>query len=190
LGKDQESAMLRSTMVILLLTLSASASAEDFDYTFLAAGYGVVNFDAINADGDGFNLGGSYAINSDYHVFFDYQGASLDSGVDASSFGAGFAYNRGLSPQVDFVASLSYEYREFGSADDTGLGVGLGLRFAASDVLELNAGIKLYNFDNNDTGFALAALYDVNEQFSVGVSGDWTDDISTFSLVGRMYFGR
>ena len=184
--------MLRSTLVILLLTLSASASAEDFDYTFLTAGYGIVNFDAANADGDGFNLGGSYAINSDYHVFFDYQAAGLDFGVDAKTFSAGFAYNRGLSPQVDFVASLSYEYIEVGNADDNGLGLGLGLRFAASDVLELNAGIKLYDLNNSgsDTGFALGALYDVNEQFSVGVSGDWTDDVSTYSRVGRLYFGR
>ena len=74
--------MLRSTFVLLLLSLSASASAEDFDYTFLSAGYGIVNFDAINADGDGFNLGGSYEINSDFHVFFDYQSAGLDFGVD------------------------------------------------------------------------------------------------------------
>jgi len=184
--------MLRSTVVILLLALSASANAEDFDYTFLSAGYGIVNFDAANADGDGFNLGGSYAINSDYHVFFDYQSAGLDFGVDATTFDAGFAYNRGLSDQVDFVASLSYEYVEFGTSDDNGLGLGLGLRFAASDVLELNAGIKLIDLNDsgNDTEFSLSALYDINEQFSLGVSGDWTDDISTYSLTGRMYFGN
>ena len=189
--------MLRSTLAILLLTLSASASAEDFDYTFLSAGYGIVNFDAINADGDGFILGGSYEINSDFHVFFDYQSAGLDFGVDATTFDAGFGYRRGLSPQVDFVAGLSYEYIEIdagagASADDNGLGFGLGLRFAASDVLELNAGIKLIDLNNsgNDTEFSIAALYDINHQFSVGVSGAWTDDVSTYSLTGRMYFGR
>ena len=184
--------MLRSTVVILLLALSASASAEDFDYTFLTAGYGIVNFDAANADGDGFNLGGSYAINSDYHVFGRYQGVGLDFGVDATTFGAGFAYNRGLSDQVDFIASISYEYVEVGTADDSGLGFGLGLRFAASDVLEVNAGIKIINLNDSgsDTGFQLGALYDINEQFSLGVSGDWTDDVSTYSLVGRMYFGN
>jgi len=184
--------MLRSTFAILLLALSASASAEDFDYTFLSAGYGIVNFDAINADGDGFIIGGSYAINSDYHVFFDYQSAGLDFGVDASTFDAGFGYHMGLSDQVDFVAGLSYEYVEVGNADDNGLGLSLGLRFAASEMLELNAGIKLIDLNDsgNDTGFEVAGLYKINEQFSVGVKGDWTDDISTYSLTGRMYFGN
>ncbi len=188
--------MLRSTFVILLLSLSASATAEDFDYTFLTAGYGIVNFDPINADGGGFNIGGSYAIDSDFHVFFGYQSASLDFGIDATTFDAGFGYSHSLSDQVDFVAGLSYEYVEIDTggpnADDNGLGFGLGLRFAASDVLELSAGIQLIELNNsgNDTGFSVGALYDINEQFSVGVSGDWTDDVSTYSLTGRMYFGR
>ena len=63
---------------------------------------------------------------------------------------------------------------------------------SASDVLEVNAGIKIINLNDSgsDTGFQLGALYDINEQFSLGVSGDWTDDVSTYSLVGRMYFGN
>ena len=61
--------MLRSSLVILVLALSASASAEDFDYSFLSIGYGVIDFDDIGVDGDGLNIGGSFAINDTIHLF-------------------------------------------------------------------------------------------------------------------------
>ena len=104
--------MLRSSLVILVLALSASASAEDFDYSFLSIGYGVIDFDDIGVDGDGLNIGGSFAINDTIHVFGLYQAADLDFDIDASTFSAGIGYNTSVSPAVDLVARLSYEYAE------------------------------------------------------------------------------
>jgi opacity protein-like surface antigen len=102
-----------------------------------------------------------------------------------------------MSDKVDLVASLSYQYLEFdiplvGSIDDSGLGLSVGFRFAQSDKLELNAGINYVDYGDggDDTGFALGALYDVNDAFSVGLGGEWSDTISMYTLSGRFYFGR
>ena len=189
--------MLRLSLISLILAFSASANAEDFDYDFLSVGYGSVDFDEIGVDGTGFTIGGSYAITDSYVAFFDYSAASLDAGVDTTTWGAGFGYHRSMSDKVDLVASLSYEYLEFdiplaGSFDDSGLGLSVGFRIAQSDKLELNAGINYvdYGDSGDDTGFELGALYKVNDAYSVGLSGEWSDNISMYTLSGRFYFGR
>lgn len=189
--------MLRSSLVLLLIAFSASVSAEDFDYNYFSIGYGTMDFDNVNVDGDGFNAGGSFAINDSYHVFADYGSADLDAGIDATEFSAGFGWHTSLSDVVDLVAGLSYEYVEldaagFGSVDDNGLGLGVGLRFAASDMLELTAGINHVDLSDSgsDTGFGVGGLYDLTESFSLGLSGNWSDDVSSYSLSGRFYFGE
>ena len=189
--------MLRSLLVLLLLAFSAAANAEDFDYNYFSLSYGNVEFDDINVDGDGFGLAGSYVINEDFHVFAGYEAAGLDFGIDATTLGAGMGWHTGLSPVVDLVASVSYQYVELdapggGNADDSGLGLGVGLRFAASDNVELNAGINHVDLSDSgdNTGFALGGLYDFTDAFSLGFGGNWSDDSSAYTLSGRFYFGR
>lgn len=189
--------MLRSSLLVLLLAFSTASYADGFDYNYLDLSYGILDFDDIDVDGDGFGLGGSFAINPDFHVFAGYQAAGLDFGVDVSSFAAGIGYNTELSPTVDAIARLSYQYTDidapgFSSVDDSGFGFGVGLRFAASDVLELNAGLDYVDFGDggDDTGFSLGAFYSFTDVFDGGLSGSWSDDTSSFVLTGRYYFGQ
>lgn len=189
--------MFRSTTAVLLLVASASAGAEGFDYNYLQLDYTNLEFDDISVDGDGFGISGSYAINPDWHVFAGYQGVGLDFGVDATMIGAGIGYNTELSPVVDAYARLSYQYIDldapgFGSADDSGLGLGIGLRFAASQDLELNAGIEYVDFGDggDDTGFSAGALWKFTDAFALGLGGSWSDDVTAYTLSGRFYFGK
>jgi hypothetical protein len=189
--------MLRSSLLVLLLAYSATSYADGFDYNYIDLSYGILEFDDIDVDGDGFGIGGSVAINSDFHVFAGYQSAGLDFGVDVSQFGAGIGYNTELSPTVDAVARFSYQYVDvdapgFSSVDDNGFGFGVGLRFAASDVLEIAAGIDFVDFDDggDDTAFGLGAFYSFSGNFDAGLSGSWGDDVSSYLLTGRYYFGR
>ena len=189
--------MLRSSVLIFLLAFSMASYADDFDYNYIDLGYGILDFDDIDVDGDGFGIGGSFAINSDFHVFGGYQSAGLDFGIDVSQFAAGVGYNTELSPTVDAVARLSYQYAEvdapgFGSVDDNGFGFGVGLRFEATDVLEIAASIDYIDFGDggDDTGFGLGAFYSFTDAFDAGLSGSWSDDTSTYLLTGRFYFGR
>jgi len=192
-----ENDMLRSSLLIGLFAFSAAAGAEDFDYNWLSVGYGMVEFDDINVDGDGFGIDGSYAINEDFHVFGDYQMANLDFGVDATTFSAGIGYNTEMSPTVDAFARLSYEYVEvdmpiFGSDDDSGYGFGVGLRFAAGPAVELDAGINYvdYGSGGDDTAIWLGGLYSFTPFFALGLAGSWGDDVSQYSLTGRFYFDQ
>jgi len=189
--------MLRSALVLLLLALTASASAKEFDYDFFQLTYGNIEFDDINVDGDGFGLAGSYSINDDFHVFAGYEAAGLDFGIDATTIGAGLGWHTTLSPVVDLVASVSYQYIELdapggSNADDNGLGLGLGLRFAASELLELNAGISYVDLSDSgdDTGFGVGGLYSFTEAFALGLSAAWSDNATSYTLAGRFYFGR
>lgn len=188
--------MLRSTL-ILLLAFTASASAKDFDYDFFQLSYGNIEFDDINVDGDGFGLAGSYSINEDFHVFAGYEAAGLDFGIDATTIGAGLGWHTTLSPVVDLVASVSYQYVELdapgaGNADDSGLGLGVGLRYAATELLELNAGISYVDLGDsgNDTGFGVGGLYTFTDAFALGFGADWSDDATSYTLAGRFYFGQ
>ncbi len=189
--------MLRSTLVVFLLVFSVSASAESFDYNYLSLGYGTIEIDNTSADGDGLLLGGSFALNDEFHVFAGYQDAGLDFGVDFNALNVGIGYHMGLSPTVDLVAGVSYQYVEidvggFGNADDDGFGLGLGLRFAATPEVELNAGVSYVDLGNSgdDTAFTLGGLYNFSDALALGLSGSWADDISSYMLTGRVYFGR
>jgi len=189
--------MNRSVFAFCLLAFSSTAIAEDFDYSYLQLDYGSFEFDDINVDGDGLGLSGSYAISPDWHVFGGYQAAGLDFGVDATTLAAGIGYNTELSPVLDMVARLSYQYVELdapggGNFDDSGLGFGIGIRFAASADLELTAGIDYVDFGDgsDDTGFSAGGLYNFTDAFALGLGGSWSDDTSALVLSGRFYFGR
>lgn len=189
--------MFRSLLAVLLLTFSLSVSAQGFDYNYLQLDYGNVEFDDINVDGDGFGVSGSFEVNPDWHVFAGYQGIGLDFGIDATTIGAGIGYNTEMSQTLDAYARLSYQYIELdapgvSSVDDNGLGFGVGLRFRASNELELNAGINYVDLSDSgdDTAFSAGAFYDFYEAFSVGLSGSWSDDVSSYVLSGRYYFGK
>ena len=189
--------MFRSTLVLIVLLFSTSAAAQGFDYSYLQLGYGTIDLDDVNVDGDGFGVSGSYAVNTDWHLFAGYEAIGLDFGVDVTSFGAGIGYNTEMSPTVDMFARLSYQYIDLdagglGSIDDNGIGLGVGMRFAASDQIEIDAGINYVDLSDggDETAFSLGALYNFTEAFSVGLGGSWSSDSSSYTLAGRVYFGK
>ncbi len=192
--------MLRSSLLIGLLAFSATASAEGFSYNYLTLGYGNTDFDVIDADGDGFTLGGSYAFTNRIHGFIGYDTADLENVVDLNRLRVGVGYNTGLSDTADMYARLSYEDIDFdlppaaaplvGDTDDSGYGLAVGVRFRATDALELNGGIKHVDYSDigDDTGLEVGGIYNFNDTWSLGLQGEFSDDVSTYSLSGRFYF--
>ena len=192
--------MLRSTLVILLLAFSASASAEGFSYNYLTLGYGNTDFDFVGADGDGIGLGGSFAFTPSIHGFASWETVDLDVNiplvgnvsVDTTRLRAGVGYNTGLSDALDMYARLSYEGIDFDvpGGDDNGYGLGIGVRYRAMDELELNAGIKYVDYSDlgDDTGVEVGGVYNFNDTWSLGLRGEFSDDVSTYTVSGRFYF--
>ena len=183
------------TIMLLGIGLSSAAVAEDFSYDYVSASYGSIDFDDLNVDGDGFGLGLSMGIAENFHLFADYQGADLDFGVDVTQFGAGIGYNTPISDVIDVVAKLSYEYVDIDagliSDDDSGFGVGVGIRAAVSEAVEIEVGLSYVDLSDSgdNTAFEAGFLFDVTESISIGLSGSWDDDVTIYSLGGRMYFG-
>lgn len=192
--------MLRSTLVTMLLVASASVSAQSFDYNHVNVGYARTTLDdnVFDIDGDSFTIDGAFEIADQIFLFAGYSTGDLDEAgvsVDLDTLAAGIGWHTALSDEIDFVAGLSYEYIDLGSGglsvDDNGLGLGVGLRFSASQQVEITGGINYVDYSDfgDDTSFALGALFDVTDNIAIGLSGEWGDDISTYGVSGRFYFG-
>ena len=189
--------MKRILFAAVLFAAPGIGAAEDFSYDYLNIGYGVIEFDDFDVDGDGIGIDGSLAIADNYHLFAMYEMGDFDFDVESTAYNFGIGYNTSVSEAVDLVARLSYEYVEvdaplISSVDDNGFGLSAGLRFAATEKLELNGGLEYIDLSDSgdDTGFNAAALYNFNDMFSVTVRGDWTGDVSTYTFGGRFYFGQ
>ena len=105
----------------------------------------------------------------------------------------GLGFNTPISEVIDVVAQLSYQRLDvdtpFGGGDVDGFGLGVGLRVAASDRVELNGAVTYVDFDGgNDTNVGAGFLFNVTEALAIGLSGDFDDDVTLYRLVGRFYF--
>lgn len=183
-------------LLLGLFVFSATAAAEDFNYNFVQATYGQVDFDELDVDGNGFGIGGSMALSDSFHLFGAYTTADMDFGVDLNQLEAGLGYNAPISETVDLVASLAYVSAEVEaagfSADDNGYGLGVGLRAMLAPSFEVDGGISYVDMGDggDDVGFGAGFLYHFTEQFSAGASAGWGDDVSSYSLNARMFFGN
>lgn len=191
--------MWRSIACLTAFSISGAAFAEGFDYNYINGSYGQMEIDAGGADvdGDSIGIGGSFAVSDSFHVFGGYDTADFDFGIDATDLQLGVGYNMPVSDTVDFIGSVSYLWTEvdtgFGTVDDNGFGLGVGLRAMASPVFELNGGVSYADYgsgSDGDTAFGGGFLYHFTEAFAVGLSGEWGDDISTYALNGRFSFGQ
>lgn len=186
--------MKRSLLFLFVaLGLAGTANAE-FNYNLVSASYGTVDFDDLDVDGDGFGLAASFAIAENFHVFGGVDTADLDFDVDLTSWSAGMGYNTPISEKVDVIAQLSYENLEvdtpFGDADDDGFGLGVGLRVAASEKVELNGSVTYVDLSDSGDNTALGAgfLFNFTESISAGVQASFDDDVNVYSVTGRIYF--
>jgi outer membrane usher protein FimD/PapC len=174
---------------ILLLSSLAVAQQDGFSYSYLEASYSRADYDGFGGDADGFGLGASVAISDQFHLFGSYSGAEINDSVDADGWQAGVGFNTPISPNMDAVIRVSYVSTELGSRDDDGFAIGAGVRVAASEAIELDLGLSYVDTDfGNDTAVDAGFLFNIDESFAVGVSGSWDDDVSVWSLNGRLYF--
>lgn len=196
--------MLRSTLLVILFAFSGAAFADDFKYSSVTVGYMNAEFDddfGSSVDGDLFGINGSAAIGESFFAFGSYATGEVSddfgSDVDMDQANIGFGHHMSLSETVDLVTSLSYEYIELSdqgvSIDENGLGLGVGMRFAASDNVELNGAINYVDYGTvfgDRTSFEGAFLYNFTENFTVSVGGEWGDDVTQYTVGGRYYFGE
>jgi len=186
--------MERSLFVFLVLALSGVATAQDdFSYTYLQASWTDVDSDTYGG-GDGLGVSASYGLTPNFHLFGGYSGVDADSNVDASGWKAGIGLNTPISQKIDVVVRLSYQSTEINvaqgaSVEDDGLGFGAGVRVGTNDWIEVYGGLTYLDLDSgNETVLDAGFLLNIGDAFAVGVGGSWDDEVSTWSLNGRLYF--
>jgi opacity protein-like surface antigen len=189
--------MFRSTLLVALFAFSATAAADDFRYSSVTASYGIIEADGSSVDADTMGLGLSFAVSEDFFLTAGFSTAESDLDREIDTLAAGFGYHHSISDRLDLVGQLSYQRMEFSGAglvsqDDDGFGLGVGLRFAATELVELNASIDYVDLDllGDDTAFGAGVLFNVTDSFTLGLNGTWDDNISVYSAGARFYFGE
>jgi hypothetical protein len=189
-----ENDMMRSVLFTTLLALSATAGAQGFDYNYIQASYQQVEYDDFDDDGDGLGLDVSFALSDNFHLFGGYAGLDVDTDVDTSAWHAGVGLNGSISALMDVVIRLSYETQEIdlpggGTLDNDGYGLSAGVRVGANEWIELYGSISYVDRDSgSETGLDAGFLFNIGDAFAVGLGGYWDDDITAYSLNGRLYF--
>jgi len=148
----------------------------------------------VNVDGDGFEIGGSFELNDKFFLLGKWQEQNLDFGVDGRALELGAGLHHPLNETLDFVATLSYidaevEVGNF-SADDDGLGVGAGIRARVAESFEIDAGLKLIDFDDSgsETGFSFGGRWYFADTMAITARADYADNVDTLSIGFRAEF--
>lgn len=190
--------MLRLVIGLFVLALSAPVWAQQPSYNYANAGFQIVELDAgggADVDGDGFVFGGSYEVSPEWHLVGSYSSTDFDFGVDVTQLQIGGGFHTEISPQTSAFVDLTWVRAEvdagiFGSVDDTGYGLTIGLRSNVSDQLELAGGLAYVDFGDGGDSTALggAAWYKVGETIALGIQASFDEDVVSYGFGARLYF--
>lgn len=186
---------MRTKMLLAgLVALPFAASAADFDYTYVEGGYMSSSTDMgpFNVNGDGLGVRGSLGLNETFNLFADYTTYDMDFGVDSSSYELGVGGHWGIKDDLDFIGELAWVGAEVSqgpvSVSDDGFGLGAGLRFRATDKVELQGMLNYVNLDNSDTSLGLAGRYYLSNAFAIGAGLLLNDGDTTWNVGVRAEF--
>lgn len=183
-----------STMAATLLATTGSAAAAELDYNYAELRY--VDTELFDVDGDGFELGGSLELAQSVHLFGNFRTLDFGGGFDASAFEVGGGYALPLNNGADLVGRLSYIDGEIdvpggGDVDDSGFGFSAGFRRMFTPQVEGRAFVNYQDLDasGSETAVEIAGDYFLNDEIALGASLELGDDVTTWTLGARWYFG-
>lgn len=192
--------MLRYLSIGALMLSSAAAMAEGPSYSYIQAIYQEVDIDlggGFDADGDGFGVAGSVAINDSWFVFAGYASTEFESVIDLDQTTLGAGWHSAISEKTDWFATLAYIDLDisapgFGSAGDSGFGVNVGVRSMLNPNLELYGSLGYSDLGDGGDGTAVAAglWYTVTGNLALGLGAEVGSDITSYGIGARLYFDK
>ncbi len=192
--------MFRYSFIAVLMLSGAAALADGPSYSYIQAAYEEVDVDfggGIDADGDGYSVGGSVAIGDSWFVFAGYGTSDLESVVDLTVLTIGGGWHTSIAPNTDFFAALGFADGEidlsgFGSEDDTGYSVEVGLRSMVNEKLELTGSVSQVDFDDFGDGTTINAglWYTLSGNLALGLGASFEDDVTSYGAGIRLYFDK
>lgn len=182
---------------LTLLLVSGAALADTPEWNTAYVSYLNSNVDVGSADEsfNGFGIGGSIAISSDWLLIANLKSVSEDLGnasIDLRTTSVGGGYRFSMSESTDLYGTVTLETLavDVGSDDssDTGFGVGVGIRSMLTPVIEFDAKVDYLKIDSETVTRARAgADYFINQNISFGLGyeiyspSDIDLDINTLS---------
>lgn len=183
-----------------LLAGAGFAVADDSSggptYTYAELGY--LNLDIDDGGSlDGFRLGGSFAVNPQFHILAEYldlceSGLSIDTTVLAAGF------NMPLAGATDLVARVGWVHAgaevdldpPLGSLSDSDNGwmAQAGLRSMLTPQLELNGFVTHTDVAGSDTALSIGAVYRFSNAFGVFGNAEFADGSTLASAGVRFSF--
>lgn len=181
--------------VTAALMFAGAANAElNYDYLELRFIDAEIDAGSNDIDGDGIEFGGSYKIADNVHLFGSYRALDF-SGFDLNTFSIGAGYMTPVAADTDLVARVAYIDGEVDTGrfenSDNGFGLSAGFRRMFTPEFEGRVFVNHVNLDDSgsETSMELAGDYYFNRQFAAGLSLEFGDDTTAWSIGGRYFFG-
>ncbi len=177
-----------------LVALPAAAFADGLSYNYVEAGY--VTGDADGTDFDGFRVKISGKVADAFYLFGSYGALETDTSpaVESDTITAGLGWRHALGKATDFTAEAAFvnadvEVSGFGSDDDSGYGLGVGIRHLITSQFEVGGNVDYVDiFEDDTTTFTVSGLFHVTPALSAGISYSTDDDVDAWTFGGRFNF--
>ena len=189
----------RAGFVAAALLAGSAAAAEGPRYTYGEIGYSVIDFDNFSDDADVYSADGSLALTDRLHLIAGYLNGSVDTSnvnIDLEGAQGGLGMHFPLNETVDFVADVAYVWekvdanRGFGSNDEDGYAVNVGLRAMLTPEFEVNGGGSYADVSDDDTALNLGVVYNFNRMFAITGNVSVGDNATAYGAGLRLYFDR
>ena len=172
---------------VMLAGFGTNVQAANFDYNYIQGAYESIDLDG--PDADVFRLSASYELTPQLNFIAEYATGDIDNpagggDLDFEEVAIGLGYHTEISTSTDFTANIKVIDQDTDLAgDDTGYGVGIGLRHKLIDNIEVNANIDFVDVnDNEDTSLNVGARYYFNDALSAGLNfSTSSDDVDVVS---------
>lgn len=190
--------MKQAGLLFALLVLAQgtwAAGGGDISYTYVEAD--IINIDVDNlADESGFGLQASISFGDHIYMIANYSNADFDisnlsdTSFDLQQMNIGLGYHHTLGDRLDALVEVSVVDSEFGTFNENGFNVSVGLRLNASKHIELGGKVGYQNIDEALDGAVgkFNLLYKINDLFGINVLADVGDDVTTYGIGVRASF--
>ena len=192
-----------SASIFALSGLATCAHADGPRWTYVEASYAGAQLDGVSGfHPTGFEVEGFAALADNFLIGANYSSVNddlLNVDTDLNRIQAFLGYRFELSNTTDAYALVSYQDYEVeasangvsASADEDGFGVHTGIRYMASESLEMDVSLNYANLgDDFDTSIyaSVGATYFVIEDLAIGAGFELGNELETYRITARYAF--